>query len=113
MRIRFASFLLDGRVARWWQDVGSLRISTWAEFKNELILSVLPRSDRDRKADQFSEFHQEQGMMVSEYEDRFRELSMYAPVEARGEEALARKFLNGLLPKISRVVATLDLSTVS
>ena len=41
MRIRFASFLLDGRAARWWQDVASLRISTWAEFKNELMLFVL------------------------------------------------------------------------
>ena len=52
-------------------------------------------------------------MTVNEYEDRFRELSRYAPAEARGKEALARKFLNGLLPKISRVVVTLDLSTVS
>ena len=91
----------------------SLRISTWAEFKNELMLFVLPRSERDRKADQFSEFHQEQEMMVSEYEDCFRNVSRHAPAEARGEEALARKFLNGLLPKIGRVVATLDLSTVS
>ena len=51
-------------------------------------------------------------MTVSEYEDRFRDLSRYAPAEACGEEALARNFSNGLLPKISRVVATLDLSTV-
>ena len=92
MRIRFASFLLDGRVARWWQDVGSLRISTWAEFKNELMLSVLAQSERDRKADQFKEFHQDQGMTVSEYEDRFRDLYRHAPAEARGEEALERKF---------------------
>ena len=90
-----------------------MRISTWAEFKSELMLSVLPRSERDIKADQFSEFHQEQEMTVSEYDDCFRDLSKYAPAEARGEKALARKFLNGLLPKISRVVATLDLSTVS
>ena len=112
-RIRLASFLLDGRAARWWQERGAQMITTWDEFKSELTLSVLPRSERDRKADQFYEFTQEPGMSVSEYEDRFRDLSRYAPAEARGEEALARKFLNGLLLKHRRVVATLGLSTVS
>ena len=57
-RIRLATFMLDGRAAKWWQDLGPRRAVTWDEFKNELTLSVLPRSVRDKKADQFSEFEQ-------------------------------------------------------
>ena len=46
-------------------------------------------------------------MSVTEYEDLFRELSRYAALEVHSEEALARKFMNGLLTKISKVVATI------
>ena len=66
------SFLL--RATRWWQDMRSGRITSWDEFKNELTLSVLPRSVRNRKANQFNEFQQEPGMSVTEYEDQFRKL---------------------------------------
>lgn len=51
-------------------------------------------------------------MSVTKYEDRFRELSRYAPLEGQSKEALTRKFLNGLLPVISKVVGALGLSTV-
>ena len=50
---------------------------------------------------------------MMEYEDQFKELSRYAPPNAWSEEALVRKFLNGLLTKISKVVATQNLSTMS
>ena len=40
-RVRLTSFLLDGRIARWWRERGSQRITTWDEFKNELMLSVV------------------------------------------------------------------------
>ena len=52
-------------------------------------------------------------MSMTDYEDRFKDLNRYAPPEGQSEKALARKFLNGLLPKISRVVITLSLSMVA
>ena len=52
-------------------------------------------------------------MTVTKYEDQFRELSRYALLEAWRKEALARKFLNRSLTKISRVVATQQYTTVS
>ena len=45
-------------------------------------------------------------MTVTKYEDRFNQLIRYVSQKARSKEALARKFLNVLLTKISRVVAT-------
>ena len=47
---------------------------------------------------------------ISEHENCFRDLSRYALAGARGKEALASNFLNGLLLKHRRVVATLGLA---
>ena len=52
-------------------------------------------------------------MSVTEYENQFKELSRYALSEARSDEALVRKFLNGLLTKINRVVATQNYTIIS
>ena len=112
-RIKLAIFLLDSRAARWWHDLGPYRAVTWDEFKNEITLPVLPRSVRDKKTYQFTEFKQELSMSVTEYEDWFKELSRYAPLEARSEETLARKFLNELLTNMSRVVTTQSYTTIS
>ena len=48
-----------------------------------------------------------------EYEEKFNDLSRYAPPVSQGEEALARKFLEGLRPTIGKIVATRDLYTLS
>ena len=56
------------------------------------------------KANEFSNFHQRAGISVTEYEEKFKDLSRYAPAVSQGEEALARKFLEGLHPTIGRIV---------
>ena len=43
---------------------------------------------------------------MTEYEEKFKDLGGYAPLASQGEEALARKFLEGLRPTIGRIVAT-------
>ena len=96
----------------WWHGFERQGNISWVEFKNELILSVLPWSIRNKKANEFNDFHQEEGMFVSEYEENFRYLSRYAPEGCRTETALASKFQNGLLPGYARLIAALGLETV-
>ena len=62
------------------------------DFKAELIVYVLPHSIRDQNTNEFSDIHLGPGMSVSEYEEKFKKLSRYAPDDCRGEEALSRKF---------------------
>ena len=111
-RVRYAAFLLSGRAMVWWHDLERKGNISWEEFKNELILFVLPRSIRNKKVDEFNDFHQEEGMYVSEYEEKFRDLSRYAPEGCRTETALASKFQQGLLPGYARLIAALGLKTV-
>ena len=45
-------------------------------------------------------------MSMTECEEKFKDLSRYAPPASQGEEALARKFLEELHPIIGRIMAT-------
>ena len=49
---------------------------------------------------------------MTKYEEKFKNLSRYAPTASQDEETLTRKFLEGLRPTIGRIVATRDLYTV-
>ena len=51
-------------------------------------------------------------MSVSEYEEKFRDLSRYALEGCRTETALASKFQQGLLPGYARLIVALGLETV-
>ena len=41
-RICLATFILDGRVAKWWQDLRPCKAVIWGELKLELTFFVLP-----------------------------------------------------------------------
>ena len=76
----------------WWHSFERKGNISWAKFKNELVLSVVPQSIRNKKADEFNDFHQEEGRSVSEYEEKFRDLSRYALEGCHTKTALAGKF---------------------
>ena len=98
-KVLFAAHQLFGTAADWWEtycstheDVQSI---TWNEFKASFRSHYIPRGTIKLKKKEFSDLRQN-GMTVSEYLNRFTQLSRYAPDEVNTDEKKQDAFLKGL-----------------
>ncbi|XP_038895839.1 uncharacterized protein LOC120084006 [Benincasa hispida] len=108
-KVGLATFLLRKEEERWWKVISARRASTdamlWPEFRKAFEDKYYPNSFRDAKRDEILRLTQ--GMMsVSEYEQKFTELSQYALPIIAEERDRCKKFEQGLSKEIRTPVTS-------
>ena len=98
MRIRLATFQLEGESHIWWDWVKVSRdpeTMTWREFQDLFMDKFFPASARHAKAREFLELKQG-SMTVLEYVAKFTELERFKDDYVAIEMSKVRKFEDGL-----------------
>ena len=98
MRIRLATFRLEGEFEIWWNWVRVSRdpeTMTWGEFRELFMGKFFPTSTRHAKAREFLEFKQG-NMTVLEYIAKFTEFARFGDDYVATDMAKVRKFEDGL-----------------
>ncbi|XP_008778906.2 uncharacterized protein LOC103698646 [Phoenix dactylifera] len=114
-KVLFATFMLQGEAADWWEmEKGKLGPSDapfiWEEFKKVFHEKYFSQGIRFQKYREFDRL--EQGdMTVAQYAAKFEEMSRYAPTLISEDSDRARKFENGLRGRIQQQVAAFELSS--
>ncbi|XP_038880498.1 uncharacterized protein LOC120072161 [Benincasa hispida] len=94
-KVGLAAFLLQKEPEKWWKVISAKRASTdamlWSEFKKAFEDKYYPSSFWDEKRDEFLRLTQGR-MSVTEYEQKFIELSQYALPIIAEEGDRYRKF---------------------
>ena len=98
MRIRLATFRLEGESQIWWDWVRVSRdpkTMTWREFRELFMGKFFPASAKHAKAREFLELKQG-NMTVLEYVAKFTELARFRDDYVATDMAKVRKFEDGL-----------------
>ena len=114
-KVNFASFHLKGEANEWWGMVerardGDTSGMTWGEFEEEFYAQFFPEVVREQMEDDFHNFKQGK-LYVRAYEAEFSRLSQFAPDYVYTDVKKARRFLNGLNPRLKESVSSLGLRT--
>ena len=98
MKIRLATFRLEGESYIWWDWVKVSRdpeTMTWGEFRELFMDKFFPASARHAKAREFLELKQGR-MTMLEYEAKFTELARFGDDYVSTDMDKVRKFEDGL-----------------
>src|SRR3954469_1142247 len=96
-RVRFASHLLEGRAAAWWDNyllTYPIDTITWAQFQSAFHAAHVSAGAMSLKKE-FRSLRQG-GRSVAEYVEVFNKLARYAPDDVRNDASRQEKFLEGL-----------------
>src|SRR4051812_15619191 len=97
-RVRFASHLLEGPAAAWWDNylvTYPIDTITWAQFQSAFRAAHVSAGAMSLKKKGFGSLRQG-GRSVAEYVELFNKLARYAPDDVRNDAARQEKFLEGL-----------------
>src|ERR1043165_2200799 len=97
-RVRFASHLLEGPAAAWWDNYLAtypIDAITWEQFQSAFCAAHVSAGAMSLKKKEFRSLRQG-GRSVAEYVEEFNKLSRYAPDDVRDDAASQEKFLEGL-----------------
>jgi hypothetical protein len=98
-KVLYASSRLTGPAADWWDSYvvahDAVDTITWVEFTTQFRNYHIPAGLMKIKKKEFLSLKQG-NMSVSEYRDRFIQLSRYAPDEVAGDERKQEHFTEGL-----------------
>src|ERR1044071_2836189 len=97
-RVRFASHLLEGPAAAWWDNyllTYPIDTITWAQFQSAFRATHVSAGAMSLKKKEFRSLRQG-GRSVAEYVEVFNKLARYAPDDVRNDAARQEKFLEGL-----------------
>src|SRR3954462_3457355 len=97
-RVRFASHLLEGPAAAWWDNylvTYPIDTITWAQFQAAFRAAHVSAGAMSLKKKEFCSLRQG-GRSVAEYVEEFNKLARYAPDDVRDDAARQEKFLEGL-----------------
>jgi hypothetical protein len=99
-KVLYASGQLQGAAQDWWDSFKFGRPTnaapiTWVEFTQSFRTYHIPDGLMEIKREEFRSLRQK-SMTVSEYRDRFTQLSRYAPSEVANDADKQRHFLKGL-----------------
>jgi hypothetical protein len=98
--VLYALGRLTGPAADWWDAYGAahavVNTITWAKFSTQFRNYHIPARLMKIKKKEFL-FFKQGGMSVSEYRDKFIQLSQYAPREVEDDEKKQELFLEGLI----------------
>ncbi|CAN6227602.1 unnamed protein product [Urochloa humidicola] len=99
-KVLYASGRLEGTAGDWWDAYTTAHANadtiTWQEFRNSFRNHHIPAGLMKLKKKEFLALKQG-GMSVSEYRDRFIQLSRYAPEDVADDEKKQDLFLEGLI----------------
>ncbi|CAN6240158.1 unnamed protein product [Urochloa humidicola] len=99
-KVLYASGRLEGTAGDWWDAYTAAHANadtiTWQEFRNSFRNHHIPAGLMKLKKKEFSDLKQG-GMSVSEYRDKFIQLSRYAPESVDSDEKKQELFLEGLI----------------
>jgi hypothetical protein len=94
-KVLYASGRLTGPVADWWDSYVAVDPITWAKFTTQFRNYHIPARFMKIKKKEFLSLKQG-NMFVSEYRDKFIQLSRYAPDELADDERKQEHFTEGL-----------------
>ena len=97
-RVRFASHLLEGPAAAWWDNylvTYPIDAITWTQFQEAFRAAHVSAGAMSLKKKEFRSLRQG-GRSVAEYVEEFNKLARYAPDDVRNDAARQEKFLEGL-----------------
>ena len=97
-RVRFASHLLEGPAAAWWDNylvTYPIDTITWAQFEAAFRAAHVSAGAMSLKKKEFRSLRQG-GRSVNEYVEEFNKLARYAPNDVNTDAARQEKFLEGL-----------------
>ena len=99
-KVLYASGCLEGFAANWWDAYiaahADANTITWEEFRNSLREHHVPEGVLKLKQKEFLALKQV-NMSVSEYRDKFTQLSRYAPNDVDTDAKRHDHFLDGLI----------------
>ncbi|CAO2201079.1 unnamed protein product [Urochloa humidicola] len=99
-KVLYASGRLEGTAGDWWDAYTAAQANadtiTWQEFKTNFRNHHIPAGLMKLKKKEFLALKQN-GMSVSEYRDKFIQLSRYAPEDVADDEKKQELFLEGLI----------------
>src|SRR3954462_10277277 len=93
-RVRFASHLLEGPAAAWWDNylvTYPIDTITWAQFQTAFRAAHVSAGAISLKKKEFRSVRQG-GRSVTEYVEEFNKLSRYAPDDVRDDATRQEKF---------------------
>ncbi|XP_059635528.1 uncharacterized protein LOC132277697 [Cornus florida] len=93
------TFILIGNALQWWESITTIEERTrltYAEFQTRFDNKYFPLSVRSAMKTEFLDL-QQGDMTVAEYEQRFINLSLFAPEEVNTEEKKRDHFVKGLI----------------
>ncbi|WVZ76320.1 hypothetical protein U9M48_024304 [Paspalum notatum var. saurae] len=106
-KIALATHQLSGTALAWWEIVKAAHKDgiTWKEFTKAFCQHHVPEATKDLKAEEFR--HLTQGnCTVTEYIQKFTELSRYAPEEVDSDGKKRKAFIKGLNPEVATLAYT-------
>jgi hypothetical protein len=99
-KVLYASGRLEGSASDWWDPFTATHANadaiTWQEFQVNFCAHHIPSGIMKLKKKEFLS-HTQGNMSVSEYCDRFTQLSRYAPEEVDTDKKHQERFLEGLI----------------
>src|SRR3954462_10575652 len=102
-RVRFASHLLEGPAAAWWDNylvTYPIDAITWNQFQDAFRAAHVSAGAMSLKKKEFRSLRQG-GRSVAEYVEEFNNLARYAPNDVNTDAARQEKFLEGLNDDLS------------
>ena len=103
-KVSFSAFMFQKEAKHWWETVKrgvkvTRRKITWRFFVDKFTEKYIPRTAKDKLALEFQELQQSQ-MIVTQYDQKFTQLSRYAGGLVIDEEEMIKRFLRDLKPEI-------------
>jgi hypothetical protein len=100
-KIRYATHLLCGPAAAWWDNIVAIdppgRVFTWEEFKKKFREANVPESIMELKRMEFENLAQND-KSIMKYVKEFTLLSRYASKDVNTDEKRKKRFMRGLHP---------------
>jgi hypothetical protein len=102
-KVRYATYLLIGPAASWWENIIAIHpithVFSWEEFKEKFCEHHVPKSVMELKRQEFEKLEQGSAPVMKYIRD-FSWLSCYAVDEVSTKEKCKKRFLRGLNPYV-------------
>src|SRR5664279_3731301 len=111
-KVLYTTHYLSGPARSWWESIKAMQppgqAITWEEFKIKFRKAYVPAGMIKHKKDELRRLRQG-AMSLSEYRNKFIELSRYAPEDTDTEEKKKERFLDGMHDDMQYVLVAMPL----
>jgi hypothetical protein len=113
-KVSLATYMLKGESVHWWTTVldryDGNKVIEWTEFRELFLAKYFPNHVRYQLERDFLNLKQDD-KSVLQYEQEFNRLSRYASALVRDESAKTRRFIEGLMPSVRKIIAVHEVTT--